>query len=713
MALQAGTNHNPIDRALASIRRQIIDAVSLMFNRAIASSGPDAPKINDDKEGLNESGNLQDCEFGMILLLVREWFRDQLIEEEFLEAINSSDFEKVIIALMKSVTSRVLVRKQSDEGGEGNAVSFFTGDPYTKYDKGRTSKYSANLDAAMITLAFLAPAIERFNQQLAVLDHDLRLQALPDWVRNQRDASFLVILEGLKYARDCRVDNNTGFQGFTSDPVSQRARPADGAIELEFDRLFFTWTACETINDLKRWRGSYLKALASIPTLEQPVAEANSLIEELEGMLREAAEWCKDHFLPVFKDFKAENAKDLVRKVKPLGDERIPSDLEEQIERTAASVQYVYHFSQYAAIRSLVPELVLIEEAQIILEKVDELVTTTILGSELDKSTQPDLFRTLTRLYSLGTSPAKKYIDDAWYPLVVRSLSGLLYRILNDLNKRFLWDDVNRLTLLFSKSLDNHFNNMIDRRPFGGEEGPDGKLWSYAVDGPYVLYATQRTIFASMKYADFLIEVDRFQKEKPQEGDLPTRVARDLGEKYFREVIIDILAKAGPHEFLARSSPDTFDSDHAMPKDAWAASVIRKWLVSFTASFEQSQVKTNLAEKASWLSLIKECVERYQPTKGLDARKRKGVEEQLAKLKEEYEKIRNFEQVGKRLAGLKEWEGEELNAILFEYLFQNCVQRAAISIDELTNTSTKLWKLIKDALDTRDSIKNLDPTGIP
>jgi hypothetical protein len=38
---------------------------------------------------------------------------------------------------------------------------------------GRT-KYSANLDAAMITLAFLAPTVEQFNDSLTEVDHKIQ-----------------------------------------------------------------------------------------------------------------------------------------------------------------------------------------------------------------------------------------------------------------------------------------------------------------------------------------------------------------------------------------------------------------------------------------------------------------------------------------------------------------------------------------------------------
>jgi len=153
--------------------------------------------------------------------------------------------------------------------------------------------------------------------------------------------------------------------------------------------------------------------------------------------------------------------------------------------------------------------------------------------------------------------------------------------------------------------------------------------------------------------------------------------------------------------------------DLPLPDEPWATNVIRTWLSEFTTTFESSRVKGSLSEKANWLRLIRECVEEYKPTKDLPERKRKGVDEQLVRLKEEYNKICNLKTVGGELQKQPEWGVEELTPILFDYLFRNCVQRATGSIEELSKNSTELWKMIKDAIDIRDNIKNLDPTGVP
>src|SRR6185369_16375746 len=140
-----------------------------------------------------------------------------------------------------------------NEGGRGKHVSFFTGEPYTQHSRGK--KYSANLDAAMIAIAFLILAVNRFHEQLSK-DRPPQIKdvPIPEWIQNQRDAVLFIIIEGLEYASQCRVIPSGKFLGFTCDPESNQDRPADGGLELDVDRLFFTWTACETINDVMTWR---------------------------------------------------------------------------------------------------------------------------------------------------------------------------------------------------------------------------------------------------------------------------------------------------------------------------------------------------------------------------------------------------------------------------------------------------------------------------
>lgn len=703
MAVVASKTLNPSEPDLTPIRKQVLQAVKVIFDRSIARN-PDAPEIRDNKDDLPASGNLQDCEFGMILLIVHEWLRDDSLEDDFFADIPPSDFGRAIIALVSRVVDRVLRRQQPDEGGEGNEkVTFFIGEPYTRYKKDpkdRTFRFSANLDAAMITLAFLAPAVEQFNEELAFPYNREGLE-LPSWVQSLRDAALFVILDGLKYALDCRVINNGKFRGFTSDPHSNLESPEDGGIESDNDRLFFTWTTCETINDLKLWRDSYLNKRFTTMPPEPLVTEAKSLIKDLDAALLQSAEWCELHFLPQFQQFTIPETRDLIREVTQLGDRKL-EDKTRQVDQMELSVQHVYHLSQYAAIRSLAPERVSLEEVSTIADKLDRLVSTSIMGSQLDASTNENLFRTLTRRYSLGTSNPMGYTDDAWYPLVVRSLSGLLSRSLTEIGKRFVRSEVLKLTQTFQRSLENHVGNLLARRARIDDDG-DGQLWSFAEGQPYVLYATQRTIFALIQYATFLRAVDEFQKLPDldrREEELSMMFARRFSD-FFKPVIKELIAQATPPPVVVVAPPAP-THDLPLPEEAWAAPAIGEWLKSFTEDFKQSQVAHNLSQRAQTLLFIKKWVDGYQPSSQLDDRASTNVQQQHDKLKEEFAKIE---------AQLGGWDEEKLTARLFGYLFRHYMQRPASPIENLLDDdSTELWKLIQDTEAIQESISNADKT---
>jgi hypothetical protein len=518
--LDAVSIANAVSRVSGSpseaIRQQILNALAVMFKRAIARDVDD-PEIKDNKLGLPYSGTMQDCEFGMVLLAVKEWFSSWSSEAEFFLAIDRAAFERVVLGLVKRVVTQVVVRKQNQEGGEGDQLSFFTGEPYTRYEKRRVIKYSANLDAAMITLAFLALAVAEFNETLARLEHQLDVDGLPGWVRNLRDAILSVIVDGLNYAKDCRVMAENEFKGFTSDPGSNRAHPENGGLDDAHDRLFFSLTASETINDMVGWQERYLNAPTSVPPPIEAITQITSQITELSDTLEKTKVWCYERFSAEFDAFIVEDPTELVREVGSLKSARWSASLEEQVHQMELSVQHVYHFSQYATIQSLTPFHLTFNELRLIVDKLDRLVFS-ILNSRLDESEDEALFRTLTRQYSLGESSPFPYSDDAWYPLVVRSLSGLLSRTLHDLWRRYTRIEVQTLVSVFRRSLEFHVDNMIARRPFVEEPG-DEELWSYAAGQPYVLYATQRTIFALMFYEQFRRDTEAFLADTSEQFD--------------------------------------------------------------------------------------------------------------------------------------------------------------------------------------------------
>lgn len=708
MATASLKNPPQSQTVLQSIRQQILEALKVIFDRA---NDPHTTESR-DKE------NLTDCEFGMILLLVNDWFRSESLENEFFAAVDRADYERVVSNLAGKVVARVLPQKQDHEGGEGHQICFFTGEPYTKYQKGRATKFSAHLDAAMITLTFLALAVEQFNEALSKVDYQKGQPGLPDWVNNLRDAALFVILEGLQYAKDCRVFQSDKFLGFTSDPVSNSNHPENGGLENEYDRLFFSWTACETINDMRLWRESYLDGDIAKPPPLKAGEDLKSLIKELEESLTNAADWCADHFLPNFERFTIEDTRDVIRQVNQAQVKGVKFDehVAKRVAATGAYVQHVYHFSQYAAIRSLVPEKLSLQEVRIIADKLDRLVQTSIMASGLDDSKQEDLFGTLTRTYSLGESNSNDYPDDAWYPLVVRSLSGLLSRTLSDFRGKYSRSEVQALTLMFQRSLDVHLSNLLARRPSIAQDG-DEKLWSFASDQQYVLYATQRTIFALMQYAGFVTAVDRFQAEEPdvdrREEELSLLVARRLATDYFRPVIRELLAQITPPP--AAAAPAPAPADLPLPDEAWAAEVIRRWLTKLTADFKDSQIANTVDLTAARLRLVKLNAEAYQPSEVLNQpkndRKKKGALEQIDVLKREYEKLRESGPLGKKLSALEEWNKEQLKPLLFEHLVNHYLQRFD-SIERLVKDEpTDEWKLINEAISTYENISNLDPEG--
>jgi hypothetical protein len=708
MGIAPSKNTAQSEAVLNSIRKEILDALKVIFIRA---NDPHTTESR-DKE------NLTNCEFGMILLLTNDWFRSESLEDDFYAAIDKAEYELVVPNLVGRVVNRVLPQKQDHEGGEGHQICFFTGEPYTKYQKGRATKFSAHLDAAMITLTFLALAVEQFNEPLTKVEYQKEQAAVPEWVNSLRDAALFVILEGLKYATECRVIHNGKFLGFTSDPVSNRNSPENGGLEKEYDRLFFSWTACETINDMRAWRESYLGSDIPQPPPLKANEDLKSLIKELEESLTHAAEWCADHFLPEFEKFTIEDTRDVIRQVNQaqLKGVKFDEHVAKRVANTAAYVQHVYHFSQYAAIRSLVPEKLTLEEVRTIADRLDRLVQTSIMSSGLDDSKQEDLFGTLTRTYSLGESNSNDYADDAWYPLVVRSVAGLLSRTLSDFRGKYSRSEVQALTLMFQRSLDVHLSNLLVRRPNVVEEG-DEKLWSFANDQPYVLYATQRTIFALMQYAGFVNAIDRFQAEEPdvdrREEELSLLVARRLATDYFRPVIRELLAQITPQPPAAvtAAAPVNFP----LPEEVWAAEVLRHWLMKLKDDFRDSQIANTVESTAARLRLVKLNAERYQPSEVLNqpnnSRKKKGALEQLDGLKRDYEKIRGSGALGKKLSELEDWNKDQLKPLLFEHLVGKYLRGFETIERLLKEEPSEEWKLINDAISTCESISQLDPEG--
>lgn len=703
---------------LAPIQKQVIDAVREMFERAVSGieGGSEITDeslvILDDKNDLvtdprlNESGPLQDCEFGMILVLAREWFGEANTQTDF---FNNPRFQKAILLLVRRVVDRVFqvdkLKARGDEGGEGKSkhdgpIAFFTAEPYTKYTKPQQKypKYSANLDAAMITIAFLAPAVSQFNESLVSLDYTL--SGMPDWVKNLRDAAIYVILDGLNYALDCRIVNGNKCEGFTCDPKTRDEHPADGGFieSREFDRLFFTWTACETIRDLSEWRQTYLDKVEILPPAAV-VSDLKSRISQLEEALLQAASWCRNHFYKKFEEFTVPETKELVE----MG---WSPEREEQINRMERDVLHVYHLSQYAAIRSLAPEGVTLEEVRMIADKLDTLVREAIMESGLDAAKDEALFRTLTRNYWLGTSNPLPYRDDAWYPLVVRSLSGLLFRTLRGFERKSLRSDVETLVNAFEDSLKHRVEELLVRRPMDGPSGPEDKLWSFACDQPYVLYATQRTAFALITYGDLLVEIARFRSGGISKGagglrqQLSFRAAERLATTVLEPIIDDLIALA--RTSAANSPSPAISQDVPLPDESWAADTICNLLRLATKDFKEADVAKTLKSKANNLILVRDTVFENSTPEGFPNNASKA----LLTCNQLLNSIFALPDVGQKLKQ-SSWENTEVSGILFEHLLRQYLSLPNGSFSEVLAKKdlNGLWDLIERAKSAEDNFR--------
>jgi hypothetical protein len=265
--------------------------------------------------------------------------------------------------------------------------------------------------------------------------------------------------------------------------------------------------------------------------------------------------------------------------------------------------------------------------------------------------------------------------------------------------------------------------NLIDRRPSGSENTSDGALWSFAADQPYVLYATQRTIFALIKYEEFLLEVKKFKDDIFTEGDmnrsrpevdLSTLLTQRLAEALLQPVISQVLAQFPVSQGSVSFLPGGTGPNLSLPEEPWAADFVRNWLASFTKDFKQSQVAANIDERILDLIRIRKWVENYQPSESLEPRVKKNVIERLENLKKEYQNICNCNQIGQKLSQLTQWESADLTVILFAYLFQNYQGRPINTFEDLLykeSSQLELWKLIKEAAGTQDSISKIDKTA--
>lgn len=577
---------------IKEIEGQVSAALTEMFRRAI-KDGAVLDRKNEvkGKGDLELDGLVQDCEFGMILLLGRSWLRQRNAIPQQLG--DETAVRGLIVKLVSDSVTSLLARKQSDVGRDSGKDVFFSGAPYTRIAlPNKKEGYSANLDSAMLVLGFLAPALKEYHAELAAIAAPV---APAPWTHNLRDVALYVCMAGVDYATDCQV-RLTAFSGFSCDPNSKvdDTEPPKPYLD-EYDRLFFTWTASETIRDLLEWEGSLKEIAEGVPA--EDVTTLSSGILGLKKTIEEAALWCKDKFLERLRNLKTMDVAAVIALLEK--NDNWGEEQDEMVENVRKHVQHVYHLSQYAAIRSLYPAQVTLQEVNDICDRLDVLVSNDILKSKLDEL-QPDspLFTTLTRSYKLGKSTKEKitYDDDAYYPLVVRSMAALLTRTMDRLVQNTTREDIKSVVNLFRRALQIHYQNLIERRP---GDAADRDLWSFARKQPYILYATQRTIFALLAYADFLERMDRFDEQSDSdeilEADVKNLLGRELVENVFGRAVKEIvsmamtraMARRGVTEVVAAPLPSVPAGTVPMPNASWASEVFIDWLKTVTIDFER------------------------------------------------------------------------------------------------------------------------------
>jgi hypothetical protein len=341
------------------------------------------------------------------------------------------------------------------------------------------------------------------------------------------------------------------------------------------------------------------------------VDEIRRDVRELKAVLNEASKWCKHKFFERFIGLKC--ARDIAEVVYDANKDLTNDGLGQQYaDEISEYVQNVYEISQYAAIRSLTPHLLELEEVEGICNRLHNLVDVDIIKSGLD-GFHPELpnhpiNKTLTREYSLGQSNTNTYPDDAYYPLLLRSLSGLLSRTLDHLSAK---DAVRagRLTLAFRGFLNGHFDNLVRRRPLSDKY--KDHLWSFQHKGPYVFYATQRTMFALLAYKEFLIELDNYEVGSGSE-DLETKIrealAKGLVDAIFTGNVAKFIVEAakrslGP-QLPAEPPVDDPKKRFLIADPAWLAGAFQNWAVQFANDLRERVLA--LLEFEQYVELIPE-----------------------------------------------------------------------------------------------------------
>src|SRR5262249_41627861 len=190
---------------MKDIEDNLLKAVNELIRRAY-EDGEDEPEIVDrkDKNDGPSSGTVQNCEFGLMILTAREWLTKRgRIEGE----LGKPDKVKSLVLSLVNQTIERTTNANVVDFGEGelkDSPVFFLREPYTAITVFKDAKkrvvFSANLDAAMLIIAFLAAAVEEFDKDLSAFDFSNHEDLRKYQVKTLRDAALFVINQGLVYA---------------------------------------------------------------------------------------------------------------------------------------------------------------------------------------------------------------------------------------------------------------------------------------------------------------------------------------------------------------------------------------------------------------------------------------------------------------------------------------------------------------------------------
>lgn len=678
-------------RDIAALDTAILDALNALIQRA---GKPTAPSISDEQtpeDAPEPRGVLMDCEFGLVLLSARAALTAEGHSGLAGELADDGRVQQLVLSLVSSTLHTIGARPLPAKfrgGCREDAPFFFAAEPYAYY-RFRSVRFTANLDAAMIMVGFFAAALQQYDAMLAQAPAPESLRVHK--VTSLRDAALLACREGLSYALQCRMPTEGGLACFTSDPLAcaDTSKGAD-AIAAEFElenRLFYTWTTAETVRELSattEW-AQYLASVTSEPA--RSIASATSkLTEELSTALAGASEWCFRTFNARLEAFEPPDMDVLVRRAKPYKtQDALPAELQRLCEDAYPRLMHVYHIAQYAAVRSIAPEQMTLDEVRHTAQLLERLVSQSVLASELDIADHPDIFKLLKREYRFWNAEARtagNYPDDAYFPLVVRALSGLLTRTLTSLHDRAEGEQpVQALVSLFRGLLQRLVTDLLARRPAGDDLQA---LWSRNRGGPYLLYATQRTVLALLAYQEFIERVDEYEKtrQSPARTALPADELRQellrflglhLSRSLFDKALMDFFQSktlAGPS-----GSPGAADAmaqgtspngDDLLPRLPWARALLETWLRNFSAEFERQKVPGNLRQWVDKLQKVHEAraARRGQPRDGLERAWQAIV------------KVDGIGQLIEEQGRQDALDVERLHVILFDYLFRQSIERA-------------------------------------